>query len=191
MYRTATEFLLNPVSVFFGKTQNISDWLRRYKPTWSALKTPLPENVKLLNLKHNPFSKDGLFILRLHHLYGVGEDPVMSVPVTIDLDNLFANHKIIELHERGLNALPERSRLTWNINNNSTNFGISNNTNNSHNNQHKTNANIKNENDTTINEKRTDSNPQAHIVTLNPMDIKTYLIRLVPTTSNSVSHVNN
>jgi hypothetical protein len=166
MYRTATEYLLNPVVVFFGQTSNISDWLRRYKSTWTAIKTPLPENIKLLNLKHNPFSNDGLFILRLHHLYGVGEDPVMSVPVTINLDNLFLNHKISELHERGLNALPERPRLKWNVNS------------------------TESESFTKLTNERMSSqnhHSRANIVTLNPMDIKTYLIRLVPTSTTTKS----
>jgi hypothetical protein len=158
MFRTAAELLLNPVVVFFGRTQNISDWLHRYKATWTAVKTPLPENVKLLNLKHNPFSNDGLFILRLHHLYGVGEDPVMSVPVTINLDNFFLNHKISELHERGLNALPQRPRLKWNINPNELDAIT----------------------EPTEDETNSESNPHANTVTLNPMEIKTYLIRLVP-----------
>ena len=55
----------------------------------SGLSVPLPPNVHLLTLE--PW-RDGTHLLRLEHVYGVGESPTLSMPVTVQLDvspNLF------------------------------------------------------------------------------------------------------
>lgn len=52
---------------------------------------PLPLNLELLNLRT---LQDGLVIMRLHHLFAANEDPILSQPVTLDLDTLFAEKAV-------------------------------------------------------------------------------------------------
>ena len=57
----------------------------------------LPVNIHLLTVQDNSLLGDaGSMILRLDHSFEVGEDPVYSQPVTLDLESLFVD---IELHE--------------------------------------------------------------------------------------------
>jgi len=60
-------------------------WLASYTPTASLLAKPLPENVHLVTAHAQG---NGKFLLRLAHTYEVGEDPVLSADVTIDLATL-------------------------------------------------------------------------------------------------------
>ncbi len=49
---------------------------------WSGLKKPLPGNVNLLTLEQHVGND---VLLRLEHTYAIGEDPVLSKPVTVSL----------------------------------------------------------------------------------------------------------
>jgi hypothetical protein len=42
----------------------------------------LPENVNLLTLENR---SDGSYLIRLEHIYDVGEDKILSKPVTVSL----------------------------------------------------------------------------------------------------------
>ncbi len=46
----------------------------------------LPENVNLLTLENR---SDGSYLIRLEHIYDVGEDNVLSKPVTVSLKVIF------------------------------------------------------------------------------------------------------
>ena len=46
----------------------------------------LPENVNLLTLENR---SDGSYLIRLEHIYDVGEDKVLSKPVTVSLKVIF------------------------------------------------------------------------------------------------------
>ena len=49
---------------------------------WSGLKKALPDNVNLLTLEQ--FGPQDV-LLRFEHIYEIGEDPVLSKPVTFSL----------------------------------------------------------------------------------------------------------
>jgi len=73
----------------------------------------LPENVHLLNLKTQ---FDGEVILRLHHLYAVGEDPILSAPATVNLNSMFNDLSPVYVNEMTMTAnlpLNELNRLNW------------------------------------------------------------------------------
>ncbi len=48
----------------------------------SGLTRALPDNVQLLTLE--PW-REGTQLLRLEHIYDMGEHPILSQPITIDL----------------------------------------------------------------------------------------------------------
>ncbi|KAL1201363.1 putative alpha-mannosidase [Cardamine amara subsp. amara] len=77
----------------------------------------LPENVALLTLQE---LDDGNVLLRLAHLYEVGEDKVLSGVASVELKKLFPGKKIGKVTEMSLSANQERSvmekkRLVWKV----------------------------------------------------------------------------
>jgi hypothetical protein len=148
-HRPGSVLLNNPTILAFtsGQPQN---WITQ----WTPMATSLPNNVHLLNLKTRT---DGFVLLRLTHIFAVGEDNEYSRPATVLLDNLFKNLQIVEATEMTLTANQPKSelhRLTW-----------------------KTSSVSKGETYTAVKEgPLTD-----YTITINPMDTKTFLIRYQPT----------
>ena len=64
-----------------------AQWLAAYKPSASLLSKPLPANVHLATAQAQG---GGKLLLRLAHTYEVGEDPVLSADVSVDLATLLA-----------------------------------------------------------------------------------------------------
>uniref|UniRef100_A0A1I8J3I0 Alpha-mannosidase n=1 Tax=Macrostomum lignano TaxID=282301 RepID=A0A1I8J3I0_9PLAT len=82
--------------------------------SWSGLRRPLPENVQVVTLDdwRGPNTK----LLRLEHLYQIGEHPALSQPVTVALGQLFATFNILSATELTLAAnqnLNSAQRLQW------------------------------------------------------------------------------
>ncbi len=73
----------------------------------------LPQNVHLLTLMDNSlYGANGTLILRLSHLFEAGEDPVLSGPVTVQLDQLVAHVRITSCTEMSVTAnQPVRAQL--------------------------------------------------------------------------------
>jgi alpha-mannosidase len=64
-------------------------------PTWSAIQTALPKNVKLMTITNNYADfNDGQVLVRFAHLYSVGEHPTLSQPVTFNMKDVFAKGKL-------------------------------------------------------------------------------------------------
>ncbi|XP_025413400.1 lysosomal alpha-mannosidase-like isoform X2 [Sipha flava] len=85
---------------------------------YSGLKTPLPKNVQLLTME--PW-KDGSVLLRFEHIFEYNEDKDLSIPVVIDIQDLFTKFRIVSLKETILGGnqwLSENSKLTWMTENN-------------------------------------------------------------------------
>jgi len=73
----------------------------------SMLASALPANIKLMTLTNNYAStNDGQMLLRLSHLYSVGEHPILSQPVSLSLAAIFAKAglKVTEGIEMSLTA---------------------------------------------------------------------------------------
>ena len=58
----------------------------------SLIAAPLPPNVKLMTLTNTYADfNDGAVLVRLAHLYSIGEHPVLSQPATVNLSEVFAS----------------------------------------------------------------------------------------------------
>lgn len=69
--------------------------------------------MNLITLRTLP---NGLVLLRLSHLYAVGDDPTLSVPVSVNLGALFRNliiTSIVEMQLTGVRPWSEVSRIQW------------------------------------------------------------------------------
>ncbi|KAI3463535.1 hypothetical protein Pfo_020198 [Paulownia fortunei] len=98
-------------------TEQDDKWTNFPIPTFSAMDPSysLPDNVAILTLQE---LEDGTVLLRLAHLYEVGEDKDLSVKATIELKRVFPNKKINKIKEMSLSANQEREemerkRLSW------------------------------------------------------------------------------
>lgn len=61
------------------------------KPKMSSITGALPANLKLMTVSGNYASwNDGKIIIRLSHMYQVGEHPELSEPATVSLSQVFA-----------------------------------------------------------------------------------------------------
>ncbi|XP_059643821.1 probable alpha-mannosidase At5g13980 [Cornus florida] len=77
----------------------------------------LPDNVAMLTLQE---LEEGKVLLRLAHLYEIGEDKDLSVMASIELKKLFTDKKISKITEMSLSANQERvemekKRLVWKV----------------------------------------------------------------------------
>jgi len=83
------------------------------QPSFSALASELPANVKLMTLTNTYASANGgRLLLRLGHLYAIGEHPILSLPATVDLSALFGHgFQIVEAEEMSLTANQNRREM--------------------------------------------------------------------------------
>ncbi|XP_062091515.1 probable alpha-mannosidase At5g13980 isoform X2 [Humulus lupulus] len=77
----------------------------------------LPDNVAILTLQE---LESGEVLLRLAHLYEVGEDKDLSIMASVELKKVFNNKKINSLEETSLSANQKRAemekkRLVWKV----------------------------------------------------------------------------
>eukprot|EP00937_MAST-01D_sp_MAST-1D-sp2_P005737 g5737.t1 len=83
--RQLIEDLNYPPTLAFAAGQKVAK-------KFSAVAAEMPANVKLLTITNNyAAANDGAFLLRLAHLYSVGEHPTLSQPATVSLAKVFAN----------------------------------------------------------------------------------------------------
>ncbi|KAG2334143.1 hypothetical protein Bca52824_005323 [Brassica carinata] len=123
----------------------------------------LPDNVALLTLQE---LDDGNVLLRLAHLYEVGEDKDLSGVATVELKKLFPGKKIAKVTEMSLSANQERSvmekkRLVWKVEGEGSNGEM---------------KNVK---------RGREIDPRKLVMELYPMEIRTVLIRLERPPSHS------
>lgn len=116
--RTLGQELYSPLLLAFTE-QDEDNWLHSKKPTFSGIDSSysLPNNTALLTLQE---FGNGKVLLRLAHLYEVGEDKDYSVTANVELKKLFPNKKISKVTEMSLSANQERAemekkRLVWKV----------------------------------------------------------------------------
>jgi len=97
-------YLMNfPLNVFSAVAKSASDWVNSYTTRNYLLSADLPANVHFLSLNAlDATSKTA--ILRLTHLYALGEDPVLSKPVSVDISKLFVGVTVSKITETTLSA---------------------------------------------------------------------------------------
>ncbi|KAK9278049.1 hypothetical protein L1049_027607 [Liquidambar formosana] len=99
--------------------QDGNSWKKSHIQTFSEIDPSysLPDNVAMITLQE---LEDGTVLLRLAHLYEVGEDKDLSVMASVELKKLFPNKKINKIAEMSLSANQERAememkRLVWKV----------------------------------------------------------------------------
>jgi len=126
------------------------------KESHQGLTNPLSDNVHLLTIQKLKSDSSGMeFLLRLEHIFQQDEHQVLSLPASVDLENIFQNFKVVKSRETNLAAnmwKDEVSRLE---------FKKINTTNNLH--------GKKMDNQVAL---------DSMVVELNPMEIRTFKIQL-------------
>lgn len=114
--RSFGQQIYSPLLLAFSE-QDEDNWLNSHVPTFSAIDPSysLPENVAMITLQE---LDDGKVLLRLAHLFEVGEDKDLSSIANVELKRLFPSKKIARVMETNLSANQERAelekkRLVW------------------------------------------------------------------------------
>jgi len=136
-----------------GLVTTVNQWNLQYRTLFNPISMDLPVNIHLFSFTpiRNLTDNTIRIILRLQHLYEANEDDTYSKPVTINLSQLFSviPYKITSLIEKNLLfSLNKSITNRWNWNSSSIFFS-------------KVNSNEKS---------------QDFIVTINPLEIRTYEI---------------
>ncbi|RVW45249.1 Alpha-mannosidase [Vitis vinifera] len=107
--RTFGQEIYSPLLLAFAE-QDGNNWMESHLPTFSGLDPSyvLPNNTALITLEE---LENGKLLLRLAHLYEIGEDKDYSVMATVELKKLLHNIKITKATETSLSANQERSRM--------------------------------------------------------------------------------
>jgi hypothetical protein len=105
LHRLYAERLQNPFAAFFTDDSSVSFT----SPSFSSAE--LPENLHLVSWEMN---HGGLILLRIGHLFAEGESDKFSVPVIVDLEELFNVQLVEELTLSANQELRHMKRLNWN-----------------------------------------------------------------------------
>ncbi|GMQ09534.1 hypothetical protein CsSME_00052871 [Camellia sinensis var. sinensis] len=99
--------------------QDGDKWTNFPVPSFSGMDPSysLPDNIAMITLEE---LEDGKVLLRLAHLYEIGEDKDLSVTSVVELKKLFPDKKINKITEMSLSANQEREeminkRLVWKV----------------------------------------------------------------------------
>ncbi|CDP17307.1 unnamed protein product [Coffea canephora] len=114
--RSFGQEIYSPLLLAFSEQDG--DEMTNFKvPTFTGIDPSysLPDNVALITLQE---LANGEVLIRLAHLYEVGEDKDLSVPARVELKKLFPNKQIIQITETSLSANQkredmEKKRLVW------------------------------------------------------------------------------
>ncbi|XP_020253572.1 probable alpha-mannosidase At5g13980 isoform X2 [Asparagus officinalis] len=116
--RSYGQEIYSPLLVAFSE-QDGDNWVNSHVGNFSAMAPSysLPDNVALLTLQA---LEDGTALLRLAHLYEVGEDKDLSTMASVELKKVFPGKKISKITEMNLSANQDRTemekkRLKWKV----------------------------------------------------------------------------
>ncbi|KAL6960359.1 alpha-mannosidase [Sarracenia purpurea var. burkii] len=116
--RTFGQEIYSPLLLAFTE-QDGNNWTNSHVPTFSVIDPSysFPNNIAVLTLQE---LENGRVLLRLAHLYEVGEDKDYSEVTSVELKKLFPTKKIQKVTEMNLSANQERAemernRLVWKV----------------------------------------------------------------------------
>lgn len=116
--RTFGQEVYSPLLLAFSE-EEINKWMGSHITTFSGIDPSytLPNNIAVITLQE---LESGKVLLRLAHLYEVGEDKDYSVVTSVELKKLFPDKKITKVTEMNLSANQERrkvekKRLDWKV----------------------------------------------------------------------------
>ncbi|KAK6912903.1 Glycoside hydrolase family 38, N-terminal domain [Dillenia turbinata] len=116
--RTAGQEIYSPLLLAFTE-QDGNNWMNSHLSTFSAMEASysLPKNVALITLQE---LENGKVLVRLAHLYEIGEDKDFSKMARVELKKMFREKKIARVTEMSLSANQERAemgkkKLSWKV----------------------------------------------------------------------------
>ena len=122
--RSKMDQVYSPIHIFFSSSPSTEDLFHNHS-SFNGISAPLPENVMLVTFKRLQQSQPYMtYLIRLAHQYSIDEDPNLSTPVQIDIQNLFTSKsftalKVVSVVEKTVTGNQdwsdwERKRLKWN-----------------------------------------------------------------------------
>jgi alpha-mannosidase len=107
--RTFGQEIYSPLLLAFSEMDG-GNWGSSHVSNFTAMDPSysLPDNVALVTLQA---LEDGSVLLRLAHLYEVGEDKDLSVMASVDLKKMFPDKKVSKIVETNLSANQERYEM--------------------------------------------------------------------------------
>ncbi|XP_022741323.1 probable alpha-mannosidase At5g13980 [Durio zibethinus] len=116
--RSFGQQIYSPLLLAFAEEDG-DNWMSSHIPTFSGIDDSytLPDNIAVITLQE---LDDGKTLLRLAHLFEIGENSVLSVVTSVELKKLFPGKKIAKVTEVSLSANQEREemekkRLVWKV----------------------------------------------------------------------------
>ncbi|KAL5862667.1 hypothetical protein ACOSQ3_000181 [Xanthoceras sorbifolium] len=116
--RTFGQEIYSPLLLAFAE-QDGDTWANSHVATFSGMDPSyvLPDNVAMITLQE---LDNGKVLLRLAHLFEIGEDKDLSVMSSVELKKVFPNKQINKVTEMSLSANQERAemekkRLVWKV----------------------------------------------------------------------------
>ncbi|XP_047310058.1 alpha-mannosidase At3g26720-like [Impatiens glandulifera] len=105
--RTFGQEIYSPLLMAFAEQEG-NDWTDSHVSTFSGIEDSLPGNVALITLQE---LETGEVLVRLAHLYEVGEDKDFSGMAKVELKKLFPGKKIQKVREMNLSGNQERTEM--------------------------------------------------------------------------------
>ncbi|KAI3500943.1 hypothetical protein L1887_36772 [Cichorium endivia] len=107
--RTYGQEIYSPLLLAFSE-QDGNDWINNHVSSFSMIDSSysLPNNTAIITLQE---LESGKVLLRLAHLYEVGEDKDYSVMASVELKKLFPDKKIKKVTEMNLSGNQERGEM--------------------------------------------------------------------------------
>jgi hypothetical protein len=103
----------SPIVMIGAPSNDISNLLYGREMTKIGI-TDLPRNVHLLSKEYRSTDPTGVItvLIRLQHLFAIDDDPVLSQPATVDVATLFPDRKNVAITEMDLNGVRYWSGVT-------------------------------------------------------------------------------
>ena len=110
----AQRLFMSPLITYALPTVSYANYSSSYHQTWSALNQSLPYNVHLLTFDQ---LSPKVFLVRIEHYFELNEDATFSSPVQVDLQALFYQlgqiDDVLELTLTANLPLSDLQRLVW------------------------------------------------------------------------------
>ncbi|XP_014218055.1 lysosomal alpha-mannosidase isoform X2 [Copidosoma floridanum] len=153
----AVQLALRPWIFVTPTLDSFDEYNEYYEMKGDGLVGELPRNVQILTLE--PW-KDGEVLLRLEHIFEKDETRAYSIPAQVDLKNIFSGFTVQSVQETTLGAnkwAKDKKRLDWQL-----------------------------EVDDVVDNEVTENTLDAsYVVTLKPMEIRTFVVKLAPGTTSA------
>ena len=89
----AQRVFMEPLITFVKYSGSEADYIKEHKTQFSGLTKDLPKNIHLLALEQ---WTDNQYLVRLEHFYQNKDSKTLSVPVKVELKNLFSVFEVTE-----------------------------------------------------------------------------------------------